>query len=81
MALGVVGSIPIILPTRFRETGLGVRALSGAMKKQTTPKKKLVLATQTIRALEPDALAAAQGAGRGSTVPRSWCMSCETYCE
>ncbi len=49
------------------------------MKKQLD-RKKLVLDIQTIRTLEANNLARVQGGLRGSTVPRSWCESCETQC-
>ncbi len=49
------------------------------MKKQLE-RKKLVLTAQTIRTLEVKNLAGVQGGLMGSTVPRSWCESCETQC-
>lgn len=50
------------------------------MKKKQIDRKKLSLDAQTIRQLEPKQLVLAQGAAMGSTVPRSWCNSCETAC-
>ncbi len=49
------------------------------MRKQIQ-RKKLHLDTQTVRQLEPKQLEAVKGAQMGSTVPRSWCESCETAC-
>lgn len=49
------------------------------MKRQPTP-KKLVLNAQTIRTLRHENLNLVQGGLMGSTVPRSWCQSCETQC-
>lgn len=49
------------------------------MRKQIQ-RKKLQLDTQTVRQLEPKQLEVVNGGLRGSTVPRSWCESCETAC-
>ncbi len=48
--------------------------------KKHVDRKKLNLDAQTVRMLEPKQLEVVQGGQRGSTVPRSWCESCETAC-
>ena len=51
------------------------------MKKTTKLSKKSInLTTETVRVLRDDQTSIVVGGQRGSTVPRSWCESCETQC-
>ena len=50
------------------------------MKKTTKLSKKFNLQAETIRVLRDEHTTQIIGGRRGSTVPRSWCESCETQC-
>ncbi len=51
------------------------------MKKTTKfSKKSINLTTETVRVLRDDQRSLVVGGLMGSTVPRSWCESCETQC-
>jgi hypothetical protein len=50
------------------------------MKKTMKLSKKFNLNAETIRVLRDEQTSQVIGGQRGSTVPRSWCESCETQC-
>ena len=50
------------------------------MKKNSPSKKNIHLQAETIRVLRDKETQLVAGGQRGSTVPRSWCESCETAC-
>jgi hypothetical protein len=49
-------------------------------KNNSSSKKNIHLQSETVRVLRHQDASLVVGGLRGSTVPRSWCDSCETQC-
>jgi hypothetical protein len=66
--------------SRFSLHTISAASLPGMKKTTKQLTKKIQLQSETIRALRDDQNSLVIGGQRGSTVPRSWCESCETAC-